>query len=207
MDATKDLNIQKCGEILMHTENANNKTKKYTFHCVFCDTDCDQWKQFSIHLEEEHLHHSTDKSEETIIIEPEIKLEYNIEIEETRNLINFSDCTKSNNYIEDSLESMSNGSKIEKSSTDIIVKNENEVDCNEQFENFHLEQIDDQSSLNKSNIKEFPTDNTKNKLTAKTKKNSQNVSFKRFIVCGFDYRVIYAIVGDPRFQIYGTPKC
>ena len=93
MGANKNIDLKKCGDILISQKTIKNKSKFYTFRCGFCSVDCDQLKKFSKHLEENHLISFEDEINQStelqsnsgnplVIFEPEeIKIEPQIDIE------------------------------------------------------------------------------------------------------------------------------
>ena len=95
MGASKNIDLKKCGDILISQKTIKNKSKFYTFRCGFCSVDCDQLKKFSKHLEENHLisfedeinqstEHQSNSGNPLVIFEPEeIKIEPTIDIEES----------------------------------------------------------------------------------------------------------------------------
>ncbi|KAI8122835.1 hypothetical protein CVS40_6511 [Lucilia cuprina] len=56
MEASYNNNRQICGNIFINIKTIKNDNKDFTFHCAFCNADCDQLQHFSEHLEE-HLHY------------------------------------------------------------------------------------------------------------------------------------------------------
>ncbi|XP_065364895.1 protein FAM50A-like [Calliphora vicina] len=163
MGADNKSNLKKCGEILINLKKKNKKSKTYTFHCTFCETSWDQMKKFSMHLEELHLQHFEEETNELpMIYEPEIKIETPVEnkIPEIDDKMLLTDIVK-----EDPLETEAiHVNKMKTSDNnehgEVQVKDEDE-ECTDTEQNIKIEEMyENDSDDNDDDYKPFKGDDS-----------------------------------------------
>ncbi|XP_023303579.2 zinc finger protein 679-like [Lucilia cuprina] len=176
MGADNKSNLKKCGEILINLKKKNKKSKTYTFHCSFCETSWDQMKKFSMHLEELHLEHFEEESNELpMIYEPEIKIETPIEskIPEIEDKTLLTEIVK-----EDPLETEAaniSGTSDDNEYSGVQVKDEEEGDDNDT--NIKTEDIfDNDSDDNDEDYKPFKDDDSSSSGEERVEESNDNDS-------------------------------